>query len=33
MNEVISKNIGSKKDVIVKENSKHNKRIRIVKIA
>lgn len=33
MNEVISKNIGSKKDVIVKENSKHDKRIRIVKIA
>ena len=32
MNEVISKNIGSKKEVIVKENSKHDKRIRIIKI-
>ena len=33
MNEVISKNIGSKKEVIVKENSKYDKRIRIIKIA
>lgn len=32
MNKVISKNIGSKKEVIVKENSKHDKRIRIIKI-